>query len=194
MLFRHCLLAIIIATTSLTAPALNQSVVLAQQPEIRPQVALTKDNITRFLAAYPELKTLGEKYEKDASRGSNAGQGAMDSLWGHLQSKAARTQVETIIKAHGFSNYLDWLDVARSIALAYSFAKSGKSVQQLGGQADAALAAIRSNPNLTVDQKKQMEAMVSQQMGQLNRLQPPAGNVAIAKEMESEIAAVIDRR
>lgn len=194
MFFRRCLFAVSIAVTLLTASALHESAAIAQQPEIRPQIVLTRDIITRFLAAYPELQALGEKHEKDAPRGSTAGKDPLDSLWGQLQNSNVRSKVEGIIKAHGFSSYVDWLGAARSLALAYGFAKSGKTPQELSGQADKALAEIRANPKLTAAQKQQMEALVMQQMGTLKHLQPPAGNIAIAKEMESEIAAVFDSK
>lgn len=194
MIFRHYLFAIAIAAaTTLSTPLLHHSVAIAQQPQIPPQLPLTKDLVKRFLSAYPDLKALSKKYGKGTARGSNAGQGAADSVWEGLQAQAAKSEVESIVKAHGFSSYDDWIGIARSIALAYSFAKSDKSPQQLSGQADTALAAIRANPNLSAAQKQQMEAMVAQQLGQLNQLKPPAGNLAIVKEMESEIAAVMDR-
>lgn len=156
------------------------------------QVPLTRDMVTRMLAAFPELKALGQKYEKQAPPPQKRDKGPVGALSGYLQHHAARAEMDAILSKHGFSGFPAWLDVARSVALAYGFVKSGKTPEQLGGQAEQALAAIRDNQQLTKDQKAQMEALVRRQLGALKQYEPLPQNLKLAQDMQSEIAAVMD--
>lgn len=156
------------------------------------QVPLTKDTVIRMLAAFPKLKALGKKYEADAPLASSGEDGPVARLSGYLEHRAARAEIEAVLAGHGFSGFPEWLNVARSVAIAYSFVKSGKTPEQLGGQAARAIEAVRNNPKLTPAQKKQMETLVARQLDKLKRLEPPAENIALAREMRSKIAAVMD--
>ncbi len=191
MLLRHCLFAAAIATTAVAPLTATATAAAADQPQIQ-QVPLDKSKVSRFLASYPELKALGKKYEKDNPKAVDAGKGPMAALSGYMQHQAARAEMESVLSSHGFASFPKWLDVARSVALAYGFVKSGKTPQQLGGQAEKALASIRDNSRLSDAQKKQMEELVTQQLGRLKQYEPLPGNLAIAREMQSEIAAVMD--
>ncbi len=163
----------------------------ADQPQFE-QVVLSRDLVTRFLASFPKFRALGKKYKKTRPGDGSDTDDPASSLSGYLTNTAARIEMESLVKAHGFSSIQEWLDVARSTAVAYGFVKSGKTPQQLGQQAEQALAAIRGNQRLTPEQKQQMEGMVRQQLGRLKRYEPLPENLAVAKDMLNQIAAVMD--
>jgi len=155
-----------------------------------PQIDLNRDMVERFLASYPEIRAVGAKYEKKP--GSASSEDPVAAFSEFLQHKAALGEIKTVLNKHGFKTFVQWLDVARSVAIAYGFVKSGKSPGELGNQADKALEEIRKNPDLNDAQKQQMEMMVKQQMDMLKHFEPSPGNLAIVREMQPQIAAVLD--
>lgn len=155
------------------------------------QTELDRALVERFLASYPEVRAVGEKYEKERP-GQSGSEDPVAALSGFMQHKQALGEIKTVLDKHDFATFTQWLDVARSVAIAYGFVKSGKTPGELGNQADKALEEIRKNPDLNDAQKKQMELMVTQQMDMLKEFEPPAKNLAIVTEMKPQIAAVLD--
>lgn len=182
--FFAALIALFIAATVPSLP-------VTAQAQLR-QVELSEDMVQRFLTSYPELRALGKKYKKERPKSSDSSNSPIAALSGYLEHKAERAYMEAVLAKHGFADFPESLDVARSVALAYGFVKSGKTPAQRGGQAEQALAAIRNNPRLSAGQKKQMEMMVSQQLSRLKQAEPSPHNIAVAKQMQAQIAAVMD--
>lgn len=176
------LLIAVFVVLQLRIPAMAQ----AQMP----QVELTRDMVERFLASYPEIRAVGAKYEKKPERSDSEDPVATFSEF--LQHKAALGEIKAILDEHGFKTFTAWLDVARSVAIAYGFVKSGKSPGELGDQAGKALEEIRRNPDLNDAQKQEMELMVKRQMDMLRHFEPSANNLAIVRELQPQIAVVLD--
>lgn len=187
------LFALLLATISL-AGTIQPRIALAEETAPIRQVVLTRDKVSRMLAAYPDLRALGRKYEKENRKAPNADKNPFGALAGYMRHQAARAEMENVLAAHSFSDFTEWLNVARSVALAYGFVKSGRTPQQLNTQVEQALAGIRDNPRLTAEQKARMEAMVRRQISQLKRYEPLPDNIEIAKAMRAEIGAVMDSR
>ncbi len=175
----------------LAAPVLGTSDTTDAQPSVQ-QVPLNPDLVKRFLKTYPELQTLSKKYEQNQpKRDSNNPLEALSSFMTHHE---ARKDMESVLKAHGFNGFPDWIKVAGSVALAYGFAKSGKSADDLGAQADDAIAKIRNSPQMTEQQKAQMIELLERQRGVVAQFRPLSGNVTLVKSMLAEIAAVMDSK
>ena len=94
---------------------LRAQVVQTPQMSSFEQVSLTRDMVTRFLKAFPELMSMAKKYPKKP----DVAGGPMGSVSGLLKHQAARREMDTILSVHGFSGYADWVKVAQSVALAY---------------------------------------------------------------------------
>ncbi len=157
------------------------------------QAPLTEDLVTRFLATYPELIALGKRYESEVPRTGRA-KGPFEAFSGYLKHNQARSAFQSVLHRHGFADLPSWIEVARSVALAYGYAKSGKKPSDVAAESERIMAGIRANPRFTPEQKQRMMAMLEKQMGTLGRFQPPPGNVALARKMLPEIAAVMDRK
>ena len=123
--------------------------------------------------------SMAKKYPKK----SDGAGGPMGSVSGLLKHQAARLEMNTILSAHGFGGYADWVKVAQSVALAYGFAKSGKDLSNMSEQVKRAIAGIESNPRLSAEQKAQLKAAMSAQMGMVSRFQPKPENLAVVKSM-----------
>ncbi|MDA7948323.1 MAG: hypothetical protein MPJ78_12705 [Hyphomicrobiaceae bacterium] len=152
------------------------------------QVTLTKAQVEGFLKSMPEFDRLGKKYDK----GNTSNASPMDAASRLGQFQAARAEMQKVLTANGFASYPEWIRVAQTVALTYSFIRSGDSPQQLAPQAQKALDEIDKNPNMSAEQKAQIKAMMQQQMAMARSLQPKPENVALVKSMLPQISAVMD--
>ena len=158
------------------------------------QVPLTADMIKRFVASYPELRAVGKKYEGKAPKSADGSTSPIGALTSYLQLAPARAEMQAVLARHGFDGFADWVKVAQSIAMAYGFAKSGTDLEQPNAKMEQALSQIENNPRFTAEQKKQMSAMLQQQMALMLRMRPSAENLALVRKMMAEISAVMDSK
>lgn len=175
----------------LAAPALGAANEANAQPPVQ-QVPLNAELVKRFLTTYPELQSLSKKYNKNELKSGN--ENPLEALSSFMTHHEARKDMQSVLTAHGFSGFPDWIKVAGSVALAYGFAKSGKSADDLGAQADDAIAKIRNHPQMTEQQKAQMIELLNRQRGIVTQFKPLPGNIALVKSMMAEIAAVMDSK
>lgn len=149
--------------------AFTAAATLAQKPMVAPgsgdigtieQVELTEESAQGAVDAYAAIR---EKYgDKVQPKTTAEGYAALDG-------------VNAIVGSHGFSNTADWHKALTSVALAYGFAKDGKSSADL----DASLAKMRDNPQIPDNLKQQMMAMVA-------GLRPSENNLTVVKGLMAD--------
>lgn len=153
------------------------------------QVPLTKAKVDGFLGTLPEFDALGKKYDKDGASES----GPMDSASKLFQYQAAHAEMQKVLSAHGFSSFPEWVKVAQTVVITYSFVRSGDNPPGgLAPQAQKALDEIDKDPSMSAEQKAQIKAMMQQQMAMARRLQPLPENVTLVKSMLPQISKVLD--
>ena len=146
------LIAVLLVSLGLLALPQAQLASVAQESAVPPfeQVQLTPDMVKRFLASFAEIKKVGKKYEAQSDR-FRATRRA--DPWprppAYMRNKQARAEIENILQANGFSDFREWSKVGQSVGLAYGFAKSKRSPQELQQQAEQAIALIRKNDRFT---------------------------------------------
>ena len=173
--------------------AVNVPVLWAQSPQATQmmrfeQVILTRAQVEGFVKSLPEFERLGKKYDK----GQSADAGPMDAASRLFQYQAAHAEMQTVLTANGFSSYPEWIKVAQTVAITYSFVRSGEKPGGLAPQAQKALDQIDKDPNMSAEQKAQIKAMMQQQMAFAKTLQPKPENVTLIKSMLPQISAVMD--
>ena len=195
--FRFATSAFLALSLTLFSAALPLRGAQAQYPAPMPgmagpgmaQMVLSKQDIRNFLACYPKMQALGDKYDSRIDRGSLAANPAQ-ALTAMQLSLAARAEVDALLASHGFSGMQHWISVIYSIALAHSWRdKGGDPTQQL----DEAIAKIRANPNMTEQQRGMMIAPLEAQRGMLAAFTPPPENVELVEKFDAEISAALDR-
>ncbi len=141
----------------------------AQKPMVVPgsgdvgtieQVELTEESAKGAVDAYAAIR---EKYGDKVQPKTSA------------EGYAAIEGVNAIVATHGFSNVDNWHKTLTSVALAYGFAKDGKSSADL----DASLAKMRDNPQVPENLKQQMMAMVA-------GLRPSENNLTVIKALMAD--------
>jgi len=188
------LIAVLLVCLGLLALPQVQSTGVAQDTTAPPfeQVKLTPDMVKRFLASFAQIKKVGTKYEAQTDRSGPPSNGPMAAVSAYIQNKQARAEIEKILQANGFSDFLEWSRVGQSVGLAYGFVRSKRSPEELQQQAEQAIALIRENDRFTAQQKERMIALMRQQLGSMSRFTPLPENAEVVGGMMDEIKPVMD--
>ena len=105
------------------------SLALSVFPVIAPAsakgVALSRDNISRFLASFQEMRSIVVSEGLRAGMDPEAVTNPIGALIKAIKSSKLQTQAKTIATSHGFADLKDWFDTGKAIGQAYLYVKTG---------------------------------------------------------------------
>lgn len=144
----------------------------AQVPGMTP-VALSSDMVGNFIESFPKLKEAAEALSrKHDVRGG--GDDPVANFGAFLAYRGAIGELDAATRSHGFSGFMDWLQVMSSVATAYMFSREGGGMDR---QMAEAMKQIESNPNLTPDQKAMMRQQMQASLAAVAAMRPPQQNL-----------------
>jgi hypothetical protein len=173
---------------SLTSPA----PVAAQEQQLPPQIQLTPELVEGFIASYPELITLREQLKQKYGQVDADPEDPSSFVTAYAQYADARAQMEGIIQSHGIASIQDWVQVAYSVMLAYSFSERGEGGGSVDSEMAEAIDQIKNDKSIPKEQKEQLIAMLEQQMAQISQLRPPAGNIEVVMQYADQIRQIAE--
>ena len=172
----------------LTSPA----PVAAQGQQLPPQIQLTPELVEGFIGSYPELITLRDQLKQKYGQVDADPEDPSSFVTAYAQYADARAQMEGIIQNHGIASIQDWVQVAYSVMLAYSFSERGEGGGSVDSEMAEAIDQIKNDKSIPKEQKEQLIAMLQQQMAQISQLRPPAGNIEVVMQYADQIRQIAD--
>jgi hypothetical protein len=174
--------------------------VLAQQPPAKSQeqllgehqVELTPGTIEAFLATYPPIKELGQEFERQYGHADIDPEDPASFAMAYARYAEAREQMEQVLADHGIGSMEEWAQIAYSLMIAYSFAESGENIGGMHQEMAETIEQIRGDASIPAAQREQLVAMLEKQLGQLNQLRPPDGNIELAAQYADRIREIVD--
>lgn len=164
----------------------------AQTQQLPAQVQLTPELVEGFIGSYPELDALGQQLEAKYGQADVDPEDPSSVVAGYAQYADARAQMEGIIQNHGIASIQDWVQVAYSVMLAYSFAERGEGGGSVDSEMAEAIDQIKNDKSIPKEQKDQLIGMLEQQMAQISQLRPPAGNIEVVAQYADQIKQIAD--
>jgi uncharacterized protein YneF (UPF0154 family) len=169
-----------IASASVFAPAAHAQV---------EQVTLTANAVEGLIASYADVKRTSEELKAQYGEPGEGGNDPASDWTAWLAVGGAKGALDSSVQAHGFDNFMSWLQVMTSVAMAYAFVKDG-------GEMDASMAQaieqIKNNPSLSAAQKEMMLQQMQASMGAVASIRPSQANIDAVKPYEEQLAAVFD--
>jgi hypothetical protein len=171
-------------------------VVLATSgPAAAKDVALTQDNVSRFLASFAEMREIAIREGLKTGTGSEAAKNPVAAVIKAIRSSKLKTEAKAIAVNHGFADIKDWTETGRAIGHAYLSAKGGGPAQGLAKATldknkDNAIKQLEKLGLLDEKQKQKLKENLNGVSEQLSR-EPPPENVAVVRQMMPDIEAAV---
>jgi hypothetical protein len=152
---------------------------------------LTQASVKRFIASYPEVKTIALTQASAKGKKIGSSDNALMAIVEAASDSTIKAEIDTTARRHGFRDSKEWFGVARSVGVAYARVKSGATDDaKAQHKLEKAIAKVEDMPLLTDKQKKQL--VENLRKGAEAVLEPPPPeNVALVKAMAPQIEAVV---
>lgn len=148
------------------------------------QVVLTDDDISNFIASFPKLQALGDKYGGQIDRRALA-QNPTEAYAALGVSAAAIAELNALLSVHGFSSVEHWQSVAYSTVLAHGWRRNdGEDPMRA---LDEAIAGIGANPTISEDRRAMLIANIEAQRKMISAFRPLPENVERVAKFEQEL-------
>jgi hypothetical protein len=181
-----------IASFGLAATVAAPAATAQTQQQLPPQIQLTPELVEAYLASYPELHDLGDQLKQKFGEVETDPEDPSSFVAGFAQYSEAKAEMEAIIQRHGIQSIQDWVNVAYSVMLAYSFAERGDGGGSVDSEMAEAIDQIKKDKSIPEQQKGQLIAMLQQQLAQISQLRPPAGNIEIVEKYADQIKQIAE--
>lgn len=179
----HTLAAIAAATIMLAAAALPA---LAQTPPMGQQLPLTEEIVGNFVTAYPVVQERLDSYSDFAAP---EGDSPADAMAAYLTYQQASSELDDLVGQYGFESFMNWVQTTSSVVTAYAFAREGGAMDE---QLAQAIEGIRSNPNLTDEQKDAMIEQMGVAMQSVTALRPDQVSIDAVSAYSDELAEIFE--
>ena len=157
-------------------------------------VALTQDNVSRFLASFSEMRAIALSEGVQAGAEADASKNPIGVIVKAIKSSKLQAKAADISAAHGFAGLKEWSDTGRAIGQAYLYVTSGPAQgiarDTLDKNKDQAIKQLEKLGLVTGNQKEKLKESLDDLSDQLAR-EPPPQNVAVVKEMKADIEAAV---
>lgn len=152
---------------------------------------LTPASVKRFIASFPEVKTLAISEGMTKGKKIGSSENALLAVVEAASDDTLKGELDTTARRHGFRDGKEWFGVARSVGVAYAHMKAG-SVDEAKAQKklEKAISKIEDMPLLSDKQKKKMIEELRKGAGKVLE-QPSAENMEVVKAMAPQIEAVV---
>jgi hypothetical protein len=157
-------------------------------------VALTQDNVSRFLASFSEMRAIALSEGMQAGMDVESSKNPIGVIVKAIKSSKLQAQAQDISVKHGFADLKEWSDTGRAIGQAYLYVRAGPARgiarETLDKNKDAAISQLEKLGLLNEKQKERLKENLDDLSDQLAR-EPPPQNVAVVEEMKPDIEAAV---
>jgi hypothetical protein len=154
------------------------------------QIMLTRDHVSRFLAAYPKVRAIGLEHARKDGRELSKVDDPLSTLVRLGSDDGLKAEIDGVVKENGFAGIQEWFKVSQNIALAYAALKR-PSDAKVSAEVEKAISKIEKNNFLPANQKKKLISDIRKHAENTGLLSQPKENVDLVRAMKDDIDAVI---
>lgn len=170
------------------------AVLSAIGPAAAKDVALTQDNVARFLASFAQMRAIAMSEGVQAGMDAETSKNPVGVIVKAIKSSKLQAQALGIAVKHGFPDIKEWSDTGRAIGQAYLYVTAGPARgiarETLDKNKDTAIKELQKLGLLNEKQKERLRENLDDLSDQLAR-EPPPQNVAVVEEMKPDIEAAV---
>ncbi len=157
-------------------------------------VALTQDNVSRFLASFSQMRLIAIGEGLKAGSDAGAAKNPIGAVVKAIKSSKLQTEAKSIAASHGFADLKEWFDTGKAIGQAYVFVKYGPAQgiarDTIDKNKDRAIKELEKLGLVNENQKEKLKEHLDDLGDQLAK-EPLQQNVAVVREMKPDIEAAV---
>ena len=157
-------------------------------------MALTHDNVTRFLASFSEMRAIAMSEGVRAGAEAETSKNPIGVIVKAIKSSKLQGKAQDIAVKHGFADLKEWSETGKAIGQAYVHVRAGPAAgivrDAVEKNKDAALAQLEKLGLLNEKQKERLKENLDDISDQLAH-EPPPQNVAVVEDMKPDIEAAV---
>lgn len=170
------------------------AVLSAIGPAAAKDVALTPDNVSRFLASFSEMRAIAMIEGAQAGMDAETSKNPVGVIVKAIKSSKLQAQAQGIAAKHGFADIKEWSETGKAIGQAYLYVTAGPARgiarETLAKNKDTAIKELEKLGLLNEKQKERLKENLDELSDQLAR-EPPPQNVAVVQDMKPDIEAAV---
>jgi hypothetical protein len=153
-------------------------------------IALTEDNVSRFLASFSEMRAIVITEGLQTGMEAQTSKNPVGLVVKAIKSSKLQTEAQSIAVKNGFADLKEWAETGKAIGQAYLFVTVGPARgiarETLDKNKDQAIKELEKLGLLNDKQKERLKENLDGLTDQLAR-EPPPQNVAVVQEMKPDI-------
>ena len=153
-------------------------------------IALTQDNVSRFLASFSEMRAIAMTEGLQTGMEAQTSKNPVGLVVKAIKSSKLQTEAQNIAVKNGFADLKEWAETGKAIGQAYLFVTVGPgrgiARETLDKNKDQAIKELEKLGLLNDKQKERLKENLDGLSDQLAR-EPPPQNVAVVQEMKPDI-------
>ncbi len=163
-------------------------------PAAAKDVALTQDNVSRFLASFSEMRAIALSEGMRTGMDAQTSKNPLGAVLKAIKSSKLQNEAQSIAVKNGFADLKEWSGTGKAIGQAYVYVTAGPARGIAGDvldkNKDTAIKQLEKLGLLSEKQKVRLKENLNDLSGQLRR-EPPAQNIAVVQEMKPDIEATV---
>ncbi len=179
----------------LFALALALAVGLTAGSAAAQETPLRDEQITGFLASYPDMQSLGQKHKDEAPPEARPDPtNPFANTLRFMEHSSARDEFLGIAQQHGFSGLEQWTSVASRVVRAYVAVTSAQEIAQMRGEIENARRQLANDTTLTAEQKESARQQLEMTQRMIEAFSSTPEDKAAVRPYLEQIAEVMPSR
>ncbi len=157
-------------------------------------IALTQENVSRFLASFSEMRAVAMIEGVHAGMDAQTSKNPVGIVVKAIKSSKLQIEAQSIAVKNGFADLKEWAETGKAIGQAYLFVTSGPTRgvarETLDKNKDRAVKELEKLGLLNDKQKEKLKENLHS-LGDQLATEPPPQNIAVVREMKPDIEAAV---
>lgn len=167
------------------------------QEQVQGQAPLTDDQVGAFIASFPVLRAMGERYGKELAAIADPNNPNPANPYGAMmaQIKGSRGYEEFVaaVEKHGFDDMEEWSAVASRVMMAYMAITMESQSAEMKAQLDQTRKQLEADTTMPPEQKKMLLQQLEASAGMMTGLNVSEADKAAIRPRLGELERVMNQ-
>jgi hypothetical protein len=182
----------VIALVMLVAACDSEDAEEQAQEQSGGQGPLTEDQVTAFIASFPTIRAMGEKYSNElAGMADTSNPNAFGTMMAGIKGSRGYDEYVAAIEKHGFDDMEEWGTVANRVMRAFMANTMEAHSAQMKAQLDQSRKQIEADTSMPPEQKKMLLQQLEASAGMVTGMGVSEADKAVVRRHQAALDRVM---